>query len=505
VTRTGTASAVTSVEPRNTSVAGRKRAGAAGLVREHRWALTVSVAMLGWTLVLFAIARDHYVHFRLSRYDLGNMVQAVWSTAHGRPLEITNGATGEQMVRLGSHVDPILALLAPLWIVAPSPLTLVFVQVAGIALGALPLFWLARRHLASDRVAALVSLGYLAYPWTAWAAMDVFHPVSLAIPLFLYCVWFLDTDRLVLFACCAAAAAACGELMGLTVAAIGVWYAIARGRRRAGVAIAVAGTLWTIVAVFVVVPAFSGGSSVFYGAFSNVGGSPGGVVRTAVTDPLTIVAAATESGDLFYLVLLAAPLAGGFLLAPGVAALAVPQLTMNLLAGFGATTDPRAHYIAAILPFLFAAIAIGLARLAPLGRMRGALFVLVASVAASVMLGPWPGSPVAKPEWYGQKSSQEAMAVRRAALSLVPDGAAVSATNTFGAHLSARRYVASVPIVARAEWIVLDGSDEWRPLVWGQVEDPGAMRAFRKRIEESQRWRTVFAKDGVFVFRRVTN
>ena len=89
-----------------------------------------------------AIARDHYVNFRLGRYDLGNMVQAVWSTAHGRPLEVTNGATGEQMIRLGEHVDPILALLAPLWIVAPSPLTLIAVQVGAVALGALPVFWL---------------------------------------------------------------------------------------------------------------------------------------------------------------------------------------------------------------------------------------------------------------------------------------------------------------------------------------------------------------------------
>jgi hypothetical protein len=232
------------------------------------------------------------------------MVQAVWSTAHGQPLEVTNGTTGEQMIRLGSHVDPILALLAPLWIVAPSPQTLVAVQIVGVALGALPVYWLARRHLASDRMAALLALAYLAYPWTGWAAMDVFHPVSLAIPLFLYCIWFLDTDRLFLFACCAVLAAACGELMGLTVAALGVWYGLARGRRRAGVAIAFAGASWTLVAVLVVVPAFSSGPSVFYGAFEGVGGSPWGLAQTAVTDPLAIVSALTEAGDVFYLVLL---------------------------------------------------------------------------------------------------------------------------------------------------------------------------------------------------------
>jgi uncharacterized membrane protein len=81
-------------------------------VREHAWSLTIWGAVLVWTGVLFVIVRGAYANFRLGRFDLGNMVQAVWSTAHGHPLETTNGATGEQMVRLGSHVDPILAALA---------------------------------------------------------------------------------------------------------------------------------------------------------------------------------------------------------------------------------------------------------------------------------------------------------------------------------------------------------------------------------------------------------
>ena len=41
------------------------------------------------------------------RFDLGNMVQAVWSTAHGRPLQMTD-LHGDQISRLAAHVDPIL-------------------------------------------------------------------------------------------------------------------------------------------------------------------------------------------------------------------------------------------------------------------------------------------------------------------------------------------------------------------------------------------------------------
>ena len=65
------------------------------------------------------------------RFDLGNMVQAVYNTAHGRFLEITTaGPEPRQMSRLGSHVDPIIAVFALPWLVWPSPVMLLTLQSA---------------------------------------------------------------------------------------------------------------------------------------------------------------------------------------------------------------------------------------------------------------------------------------------------------------------------------------------------------------------------------------
>src|SRR5262249_52786786 len=55
--------------------------GVVGAVRVRAWPLAIGCAMTVWALSLFVVVRDHYVNFRLARYDLGNMVQAVWSTA----------------------------------------------------------------------------------------------------------------------------------------------------------------------------------------------------------------------------------------------------------------------------------------------------------------------------------------------------------------------------------------------------------------------------------------
>ena len=67
-------------------------------------------AMAAYGAGFTALSALRHRAFETGRFDLGNMVQAVWSTAHGRPLEMTS-LRGEQVSRLGSHVDPLLAAL----------------------------------------------------------------------------------------------------------------------------------------------------------------------------------------------------------------------------------------------------------------------------------------------------------------------------------------------------------------------------------------------------------
>ncbi len=470
---------------------------------DHRSELLVWGAIVAWSAALFAIVRDDFANFRLGRFDLGNMVQAVWSTAHGRPLEATT-MYGDQLVRLGSHVDPILVLFVPLWLVAPTPLTLLAVNIGALALGALPVFWLARRHLVSESAVALLALSYLAYPWLSWAALDAFHPVVLAIPLLLFCIWFLETDRLGAFTACAIPAALTGELIGVTIAALGIWYALARGRHWAGLVITGVGIAWTAVAVYVVVPAFSEGSNIFYGYYGSVGGSPTGVIRTVFSDPGAIVAALFSSRDIGYVVLLSAPLAGMFVLAPGLAVVAAPQLLANALSDSVGFTDPRHHYIAAAVPILIAAVVIGLGRLGARRQVSAATAVLTLCIGWSLLAGAWPGAPANPASWDSIDVPASHPDALRAAVSLVPDGAPVSATNKAGSHLSARQYFYSPLYVGNAEWIVLDTLDPFvaNPGFPVLERNPEALDAFRNRIEGSVRWSKVFERDGVLVFRK---
>jgi uncharacterized membrane protein len=439
--------------------------------------------------------------FSTGRFDLGNMVQAVWSTAHGDPLQIT-GLRGDQISRLGAHFDPILAAFAPLWLVWPSPDALLVAQAVAVAFGALPAFWLARKHLGSDRAALGFALAYLIYPPTQWLTLNEFHPVALACPLLLYAIWFLDEGRLLPFAACAIVAATTKEEIALVVAGLGIWYAFAHGRRWTGAAVAAAGVAAALIAIEAVIPHFNRtGTSSFFTRYSEVGSTPGGIVHTALTDPWKIVTTAVTGRGLGYLAQLVLPLALLVVLAPLALIAAVPELAVNLLSAATTQTSIRFHYTAGLIPVLIAAAVFGAKRLPP--RIPVATIVVVTALAANYLLGPvplWRYFPGGEQHQAHAADVSEHDRIAAHALRLIPPRAVVSATNSLGAHLSARRRVLSFPYLQDAQWVAADESapgyaDRLAPL-------PTAVQL--SWLRRNPEWRLVFERDGILIFHRAS-
>jgi uncharacterized membrane protein len=457
--------------------------------------------MLAYAAGFAALSSLRHEAFFTGRFDLGNMVQAIWTTAHGHPLQMTD-LHGEQISRLAAHVDPILVLFAPLWWVWPSAHMLLAAQAIAIALGALPVYLLARKHLGSPRAALGFALAYLLYPATGWLTLNEFHPVALATPLLLLAFWYLDEDRLLPFAVTAVAAAACKEEIPLVLAGFGIWYALARRRPLAGAAIALAGAVWAGVAIAIVIPHYNAGAeSDFYGRYSEVGGSAGGIVKTALTHPLRIADAAFSARDLHYLLQLAAPLAALFLLAPLVLVAALPELALNLLSSTTTQTSIHFHYTAGLIPPLVIGAILGAKRVSR-WPVAVAAVVVVAALVGNYRLGPIPG-------WRHVPGGQQFQAtagrvtahdrIAERALRLIPGHAVVAATNTLAAHLSARRRVLSFPFVEDAQWIAADETqpgyaDRYAPLPTAIV-----LASLRRNPE----WQLVFERDGILVFHRL--
>jgi uncharacterized membrane protein len=460
----------------------------------------VCAGTAAYALLFVFAAVMHYVEYKTGRFDNGDMVQAIWSTMHGHFFESTT-LQGHQASRLGAHVDPFLLLFVPLFWISSSPLILPVVQALAVASGALPVFWLGRKHLGSSRAAAQFAFAYLLYPATQFNAFTNavgFHSVSMAVPLVLFAIWFLDEDRLVAFSIFAVLAASTKEEMALAVGCLGIWYAVRTGRKLFGFTVFAIGLALTVFNFLWVIPHFSPtGAEPFAGRYRAVGGTPTGIVHKFFTDPTVFVHAVATGHKATFLALLFVPVLFLCLLEPLLFLGAVPDLLINLLSSKSEQTMINYQYAAGIVPFVFAASIFGAARFKrQVGRISLWVLALAACTAiyspTLVLISDVPalGSPVA--------------AAQSHAIGLIPKGAPVSASNLLGGYLSERRYISTFPYVARAKWIIVDANDQSYG-TRAQARASGIYPDFKRTLQKyksDKAWRIVYSSHGITVLRK---
>jgi uncharacterized membrane protein len=438
--------------------------------------------------IYFAAASAMYLYYLAPRYDLGNMVQVVWATAHGHVLRMSD-ASGADISRLGAHADPFLVLLTPLWWVWSSPLVLFAAQAFAVASGAVPVYWLSRKHLKDKRFAAAFSVAYLLYIPTQCNAFDFYgvHAVSFAIPFILFAVWFLDNGRLVAFAGFALLAASTKEEIGAAVAGLGIWYALRRGERRVGACVFAAGAGISLFNFLVVIPHFAvGGKSPFTARYAAVGGTPGGMVQTAFTHPSAYVDQLATWHNLLFLVLMLAPFLGLWAFEPLMLVGAVPDLAVNLLSSHSSQSTIFGHYTAGITPFVVAASILGAA------KVKRRRFVGPALIGGASML--MVGGPLLYATLLDDPGVGRQVDAMRQAKQLIPPNASVSASRSLGGDVSTRRTVMLFPQVGGAQWVLVGPPTEF-----------DQSRAFQLRLaqlESSRQWTKTFDRSGVELFRR---
>ena len=482
----------------------------------RRNALYVIVGAVLFAAIYALLSWLKYRAYMDARFDLGNMVQAVYNTAHGRFLEITTGELKpRQMSRLGSHVDPILALFALPWLVWPSPVMLLVLQAVIVATGAWPAYRLGTRITRDPRAGALLAGAYLLYPALGFLVLNEFHPVALATPLLLWSFLSIEEGRWLWALPFLMLAAACKETVPLVIGAMGVYFAIRKRSWRPLILTAVAAAYF-VVAVWAIIPHFNGDQSAFIARYGDYGQGAGEVARTALTHPGQTVADLAALPNLEYWLKLLWPLGFTSLLSPLTLLIAAPELLLNALS---ATTFQRRiefHYTALEIPFLFAAAVLGVMRLwrwlgggfrraeKAMGGQRVrretlALLVLLAALAGNFLMGPLPFSlPGAAYDGRDYARTAHAVALDEA-VAMIPEGAKVSANNNAGAQLAARRVAFVFPYFAGADWVLVD---EKHPFFYDKEDERMHQLALGKLVLDN-RFVSVYAKDGVYVFKRV--
>lgn len=481
------------------------------------WAPAATAAILGllYVATIGFYALRHHRALGTATYDLGIYDNVVWHSAHGRPLATSVLPAG---THLAGHFDPILVLIAPLYRLLPGAETLLVLQVIWLALGAVPLFLLARDVLGRPWAAATLCAVYLLHPSLHGANLFDFHSLTLAIPLLVSAVWLLHRRRHGAYAAVVLLLLLVREDVSLLLCFLGLW-ALLDGKPRAGLLTIAAAATW-----FVVVRALVLGTGPL-----NEGGAPGthsfvyyydalipdaregsaALLHSLLINPAFALAHALGEAKLLYLGVMFVPVLFLPLFAPRAGWLLAFGIGSTLLASKEAVYSPYYQYVTMVLPFALALTPLGLARLRDgvvvralgLDRERLAraatVAMLVAAVVSTIEFGAILGNDSFRAGSRGLRRRWSPEVAERyhalqAAVARVGPAASVSATARVVPHVSAREQVSTFPLLVGADFLLL------------QVEDLDRTQKRRlDRLSRSGAYRLVERRGGLELWERV--
>ncbi|MGE5140985.1 MAG: DUF2079 domain-containing protein, partial [Rudaea sp.] len=247
-------------------------------------------------------------------YDLGIFDQVIWNTAHGRWF--LNTVMEDSPSFFGHHYAPLLALLAPLYWLWDSVNVILIAQSVALALGAAPVYWLARERLGGWAGVGFAA-AYLLFPPLEAGNLFDFHEVALAVPLLAFALWFLVKKNNVGFAACAVLAMQAKEDIPLSIAMMGLYALVVQRRFKFGLGWIAASAVMFALAVYVIIPsAFQGSAHPFLSYYSDFGQTPLQIAWSMVSNPAHTLRFLGPGRSLAYVWNLIAPFGLWPLLAP---------------------------------------------------------------------------------------------------------------------------------------------------------------------------------------------
>jgi len=229
-----------------------------------------------------------FQHFSLQThaYELGIFANICWNTLHGQFLydSVKGGSY------LGDHFQPILALLAPaLWLWNNAAVLLV-IQSIGIGLAVPPLFWLTQKISRSGSLAVGLCLLYLSGPFLNAMSVFDFHPEVLAIPLFLWGLWFLETGRPRIFLATCLLALSLKEDVPIALTALGAVLVFQKPEnKKIGLTLVILSAAAFVAETQIIIPHYlQNGPSVHFDRYSHLGESYEMILVNTIFDPRRI-------------------------------------------------------------------------------------------------------------------------------------------------------------------------------------------------------------------------
>ncbi|MFA4843512.1 MAG: DUF2079 domain-containing protein [Candidatus Margulisiibacteriota bacterium] len=424
---------------------------------QPRYAWFIVLAAVGYYIFTFS-AYSILLHqtFQTQAFDAGIEDQGAWLLSQfSAPLVTVRGLNifGDSITLY--HFLAALALR-----LFRSINSLFILQALIIALGAVPLFFFARKELKHDWLAATVALAYLLYPALQNMNLEQYHPEAFTVTAMVLTLFFLQEKNYRYYYLWLALALIAKDEVSLTGIFLGLYLVLFKkeyvhGWWTAGLSLA-----WYLLCSRLFLPFFNEVgifaaqpltySHWFRGLMANL------------FNPQFYLRQIFSPDSLAYYFGLLAPLAFIPLLGPAYMFLALPSLGLNVLSGTGYIRSIYYHYNYIQTAILFFALVDGLKFLRRrfFAADKAVKFlgwiVFVFALAGNLAFSHFPLPRqlpllLERANNYCSKANQ----AKLDALKLIPADAKVSASFAFVPHLSHRREIYLFP-------------NPFRPMLWGQ-------------------------------------
>jgi uncharacterized membrane protein len=444
--------------------------GPAGSSTERWRCVEALFLMIGlYTFVVGSASVGRFRNFGGSA-SLGSAAQTAWNTIHGRYFHSSLVGDGNW---LGAHFSPVMTLIGQGYRFWPTPAYLLTLQAFLLALGAWPVYVIARRTLDDRRWALGLAALYLVHPALRGVNLAAFDPVTLAVTPLLFSFYLLeDKGRwsgyfFVLFAL------SCGEGAWLAASCLGLYLCFVRRRWREGLFLFLLTFYGYVLIITYVMPGMSGAEAAEYSRFSHLGGSMEEILGRVFLHPVETAVLLSDPSRLRHLKDLLFPLAYVPLLGPLQLAAGLPVLLRNLLGNDPAYYSLGTSHAALVLPFLFGGAAAGLRRaregwmLKRLKLLDGSIlrWALVIFPLLAFGVPPAASTRAEMPEGFRARFGETA--------ALIPDSASLATEDRLAPFFADREGLFLYPDVGEAEFVLVEAVRAGEEI--GGIEEGGGV------------------------------
>lgn len=387
----------------------------------------------------FSVSVIRYNTLQYHDWDFALNANAMWNIVHGNPY-----IGIYERPFLGNHFNVIAFLIAPIYFVFQTPLTLLFLKTLALSLVSAPIYLISRRFF-SSAISALFSILYLAYPALLYVILYEFHFEDFA-PFFLaLSFFFLIVNKKPGCFLFAALAALCKENVPLVVSAMGLYACFFRPHRRlTGAVLFMASGLYFLAVTLYLQPLFTpdaGGAGYAY-HYGIYGKNFLDVFLFILTHPLKIIRDLfAQEFNLLLFADIFSPLSYLPLLRPDILFIILPTILKNMLSRDWTAHTIYWHYAATIIPFLIISLIFAFKKLAKSGLVKRFLPVFLAAILFVELLKGYNFYRVSHHFVKFHLIPTAEDAAKQNAVSLVKDTSSIIATFDFLPKVSQRKDV----------------------------------------------------------------